>query len=376
MIKKIAFISSYLPRKCGIATFTHNLRNAIDKEFTDIECINVVMNDTAEGYDYPPEVKFQIDDKNIESYLKAAEFINNSNVDLVCLQHEYGIYGGTAGSYIMTLLTELKMPILSTLHTVLEKPQFNQLKVLKEVIGVSGQTIVMSKKGQSFLTNNYGIKENQVSFIPHGIPDIPFLEDNTDKGKFDFNGKTILLTFGLMSRGKGIEYIIDALPALLELYPNLIYIVLGATHPQVIKEEGEAYRDSLVELVAKHNMQEHVIFENRFVTEEELFEYINAADIFITSPLNKDQIVSGTLSYALGSGKAIISTHYLYAEEVISKENGILVPFRDSEAITNAIREYLSDPAKLLAIRKKAYEFGRNMIWSQVAKEYMKFLII
>jgi glycosyltransferase involved in cell wall biosynthesis len=370
IIKRVAFVGNYLPRRCGIATFTTDLCSAVAAENGGMTCIAVPVNDTDEGYEYPSPVRFELTEKDIESYRRAADFLNINNVDLVCLQHEYGIFGGRAGSHILALLRELRMPLVTTLHTVLKDPDPDQRSVLIEIAKLSDRLVVMSQRGKTFLTDIYGISADKIDLIPHGIPDVPFVDPSFHKDLFGVEGKMVLLSFGLLSTSKGIETVIEALPAILADHPNLVYIILGETHPHVLETDGEAYRLSLQWLARERGVESNVIFYNRFVSLEELIEFIGAADIYITPYLNQAQITSGTLAYTLGAGKAVISTPYWYAEEMLAEDRGVLVPFRDPSALALAVNDLLDDEAKRHAMRKRAYMFGRDMIWSQVAKRY------
>ena len=371
-IKRIAFIGNYLPRQCGIATFTTDLCEAIAAEYHDTACIALPVNDSEGGYAYPPRVRFELQEKAIDSYRRAADFLNINNVDLVCLQHEFGIYGGTAGSHILALLRELRMPVVTTLHTVLQDPDPDQRRVLIEVAALSDRLAIMSERGVTFLQEVYGVLPEKIDYIPHGIPDVPFVDPSFHKDLFGVEGKFVLLSFGLLSRNKGIETVIAALPAIVERYPNVVYIILGATHPHVIQHEGESYRLSLQWLAQEYGVEGHVIFYNRFVSLEELVQFIGAADIYITPYLSAAQITSGTLAYTLGAGKAIISTPYWYAEEMLADERGVLVPFGDSAALAGQALELLENESERHAMRKRAYLFGRAMIWPQVAQRYME----
>ena len=372
MIKRIAFIGNYLPRQCGIATFTTDLCEAIVTEYSKTTCIALPVNDNEAGYAYPARVRFELKEKDIASYRRAADFLNINNVDLVCLQHEFGIYGGTAGSHILALLRELRMPVVTTLHTVLQEPDSDQRRVFVDVVALSDRLVVMSERGVAFLQEVYGVLPEKIDLIPHGIPDVPFVDPSFHKDMFGVEGKIVLLSFGLLSRDKGIEKVIAALPAIVEQYPNVVYIILGATHPHVIQYEGESYRLSLQWMAHEQGVEGHVIFYNRFVSLEELVQFIGAADIYITPYLNPAQITSGTLAYTLGAGKAIISTPYWYAEEILAEERGVLVPFRDSEALAGQVIDLLDNESKRHAMRKRAYLFGRAMIWPQVAQRYME----
>ena len=370
-INRIAFIGNYLPRQCGIATFNTDLCEAIATEYGGTTCIALPVNDIEGGYAYPPRVRFELTEKDIESYRRAADFLNINNVDLVCLQHEYGIFGGRAGSYILSLLCELRMPIVTTLHTILRDPDPDQRRVLEEVAALSDRLVVMSERGAEFLQEVYGVSPEKIDQIPHGIPDVPFVDPSFHKDLFGVEGKIVLLSFGLLSANKGIENVIAALPRIVARYPNVVYIILGATHPHVIQHEGETYRLSLQWMAQEKGVEGNVIFYNRFVSLEELVEFIGAADIYITPYLNAAQISSGTLAYTLGAGKAVISTPYWYAEEMLAEERGALVPFRDPTALAEQVIDLLDNESKRHAMRKRAYLFGRAMIWPEVARRYM-----
>lgn len=371
-INRIGFIGNHLPRQCGIATFTTDLCEAIATEYSETACIALPVNDIIDGYAYPPRVRFELAEKDIASYRRAADFLNINNVDLVCLQHEYGIYGGPAGSHILALLRELHMPIVTTLHTILEHPEADQLKVLQEVAMLSDRVVVMSERGIEFLKRIYGVPVEKIDFIPHGIPDVPFTDSSFHKDLFGVEGKMVLLSFGLLSSNKGIEDVIAALPAIVAQHPEVVYLVLGATHPHVVLNEGETYRLSLQRLARDKGVEGNVVFYNRFVTLEELNQFISAADIYLTPYHNAAQITSGTLAYTLGAGKAVISTPYWYAEEVLADERGVLIPFHNSEKLAEAVLDLLDNESTRDAMRKRAYVFGRQMIWPKVAQRYME----
>lgn len=371
-INRIAFIGNYLPRQCGIATFTTDLCEAVAGAYDDVKCIALPVNDIEAGYPYPDRVRFELVEKDIESYLRAADFLNINNVDMVSLQHEYGIFGGRAGSHILSLLRELRMPVVTTLHTVLQNPDADQRRVLEEVAALSDRLVVMSERGVEFLQEIYGVAPQKIDMIPHGIPDVPFVDPSFYKDHFGVEGKTVLLSFGLLSPNKGIETVICALPAILEKHPNVVYFILGATHPHVMRHDGESYRLSLQRLAQEQGVEGQVIFYNRFVSSEELTEFIGAADIYITPYLDVAQITSGTLAYTVGAGKAVVSTPYWYAAEMLAEERGSLVPFRDPAALAQEITDLLDNESKRHAMRKRAYLFGRDMIWPEVAHRYME----
>lgn len=372
IIKRVAFIGNYLPRQCGIATFTTDLCEAIAEEYKGTACIALPVNDTEAGYDYPDRVRFELTEKDIESYRRAADFLNINNVDMVSLQHEYGIFGGRAGSHILALLRELRMPVVTTLHTILRDPDPDQRRVMDEIAALSDRLVVMSERGSDFLQEVYHIPEEKIDLIPHGIPDLPFVDPSFHKDLFGVEGKTVLLSFGLLSPNKGIENVISALPAIIARHPDVVYFVLGATHPHVLKDEGETYRLSLQWLAQEKGVEGNVVFYNRFVDLDELVQFIGAADIYITPYLDAAQITSGTLAYTLGAGKAVVSTPYWYAQEMLAEERGALVPFHDPQALAEQVIDLLDHEARRHAMRKRAYLFGRDMIWSQVARRYIQ----
>ncbi len=369
---RIAVIGNYLPRHCGIATFTTDLCNAISAEYGTARLLALPVNDTEEGYDYPARVRWSLAQDDVTSYQQAAEFLNFNNIDMVCLQHEYGIFGGPAGSHILHLLRSLKMPVVTTLHTVLREPDPNQMMVMEEIAALSDRLIVMSQLSSQFLQEIYKVPGNKIDVVPHGVPDLPFLDPNFYKDRFAVEGKAVLLTFGLLSPNKGIENVIKALPQILDKHKNVAYVVAGATHPHILRREGDKYRDSLQALAKEIGVESQVIFHNRFVSPEEMVEFIGAADIYITPYRHEAQVVSGTLAYALGAGKAIISTPYWYAIELLDDRRGALVPFQNPEAIAHKTIELLDTPAIRHAMRKRAYLFGREMVWKQVAQGYME----
>lgn len=345
---------------------------AFAAQYSKTVCIALPVNDVADGYAYPARVRFELTEKDIDSYLRASDFLNINNVDLVCLQFEYGIFGGKAGSHILAILRGLRMPIVTTLHTILKNPDPDQRRVLEEVAALSDRLVVMSERGNEFLNEIYNVPLKKIDMIPHGIPDVPFVDPSFNKDLFGVEGKIVLLSFGLLSSDKGIETVISALPDIVARYPNIVYIVVGATHPHVIQHEGETYRLSLQWMAQQKGVESNVIFYNRFVSLEELIEFISAADIYITPYHNEAQITSGTLAYTLGAGKAIVSTPYWYAQEVLSDGRGVLVPFRDPAALAEQVIKLLEKEAERHAMRKRAYKFGRAMIWSEVAQRYME----
>ncbi len=371
-IHHVGFIGDYTPRQCGIATFTADLCEAIASSFPHATCFVGAVNDREEGYDYPERVRFEINEREIDSYRRAADFLNINNVEVVSVQHEFGIFGGPAGSHLLALLRELHMPVVTTLHTVLKEPNDVQRRVMDQLTQLSDRLVVMAEKGATFLREIYHVPAEKIDLIPHGIPDIPFIDPSFYKDQFGVEGKTVLLTFGLLSPNKGIEYAIEALPRILEKNPNVVYIVLGATHPNLVAHQGETYRLQLERLAEARGVKKNVIFYNRFVTLEELKEFIGATDIYITPYLNEAQITSGTLAYAFGAGKAVISTPYWHAHELLAHDRGILVPFKDADAISKAVNGLLANEAVRTSMRKNAYMLGREMIWPEAARLYMR----
>jgi len=368
---RIAVIGNYLPRHCGIATFTTDLCEAIAAEYGTARLLALPVSDTEEGYDYPARVRWSLAQDDVASYQEAAEFLNFHNIDMVCLQHEYGIFGGPAGSHILHLLRGLKMPVVTTLHTVLREPDADQLVVMEEIAELSDRLIVMSQLSSQFLQEIFKVPASKIDMVPHGVPDLPFLDPNFYKDRFGVEGKAVLLTFGLLSPNKGIESVIKAMPEILSKHENAVYLVAGATHPHILRREGDKYRASLQALAREVGVESQVIFHDRFATPEEMAEFIGAADIYVTPYRHEAQVVSGTLAYALGAGKAIISTPYWHAIELLDEGRGALVPFQDPGAIAQKTIELLSTPALRHAMRKRAYLFARDMIWKKSAQGYM-----
>ena len=368
---KIAFIGNYVPRRCGIATFTADICESVATEVPDVECLATAMNDTAEGYDYPDRVRFEVAQNGLDEYRQLSDFLNLGRVDLVCMQHEYGIFGGPAGSHLLLAQRRLRMPVVTTLHTVLREPNDIQRQVLTEVCQLSDRVVVMSERSRRYLSEIYKVPAGKVDLIHHGIPDMPFVDPNFYKDMFGVEGRRVILTFGLLSPNKGIENVIRALPAVVERFPDAVYLVLGVTHPHVKRESGEEYRVSLQRLARELEVSDHVIFYNRFVDISELCEFLGAADIYVTPYLNPAQAVSGTLAYAVGTGKAVVSTPYWYAEELLADGRGRIVPFSDHPVMADTIIRLFSNEAERHTMRKQAYAFGRQMIWKEVARNYL-----
>ncbi len=369
-IHKVALLGNHVPRQCGIATFTADLADALSRERADLDCFVVAMNDAGRHHAYPERVRFEIAEADVASYRRAADFLNVNTVDVVCVQHEYGIFGGKAGAHVLTLLRELRMPIVTTLHTILAEPNPLQRGVMDELTKLSERLVVMSAHGASLLEEVHGVPDEKIALVPHGIPDLPLASRSKDR--LGVEGKSVILTFGLLSPDKGIEYVIDALPKILERHPETVYIVLGATHPHVKERHGETYRLMLEERARRLGVDSSMIFHNRFVGQDELVEFLAAADIYVTPYLNMEQITSGTLAYAVGSGKAVISTPYRYAREVLAEGRGVLVPSKDSGAIAREAIAIFGDDDKRRALCQRAAEYGRDMKWPAVARSYLR----
>jgi len=368
---RIAFVGNYLPRQCGIATFTTDLCTAIGAEYGSERLFAIPVNDPDASYDYPEQVRLELAQDDLTSYQRAADFLNFNSNDLVCLQHEYGIYGGVAGGHILSLLRKLKMPLVTTLHTVLSEPDFDQRAVLKEIATLSDRMIVMSEQAAEMLRDVYAVPASKIDVIPHGVPDLSFTDPNFFKDTFGVEGKSVLLTFGLLSPNKGIENVIRALPSILAVHPEVVYIVSGATHPHLRKREGERYREALCALAEELGVASNLILSNRFVPAEELLQHVGAADIYITPYRHEAQVVSGTLAIALSAGKAIVSTPYWHAKELLADGRGVLVPFEDPGAISDAVLRLLDSEVERHAMRKRAYQYSRGTTWPNTARAYM-----
>jgi glycosyltransferase involved in cell wall biosynthesis len=371
---RVAFIGNHLPRQCGIATFTTDLCDAYTTAYGPAGLMVVAVNDPQSSYCYPARVQCEITQNDLSSYKAAADFLNVSNIDIVCLEHEYGIFGGKAGGYILRLLQHLQIPLVTTLHTVLREPDVDQLIVMQEIAGQSDRLIVMSEHSSRFLRNVFGVSRDKIDLIPHGIPDMPFLDAASYKTS-SMEERILLLTLGLLSPNKGFESVIRALPRILSRHKKVVYVIAGATHPHVRRREGDRYRLELQALAESLGVKEHVIFVNRFVSPQEMASLVGSADIYITPYRYEAQAVSGTLAYAMGAGKAIISTPYWYATEVLADGRGALVPFDDSAAIADTAAELLDDERALQEMRKRAYRYARHMIWDQVAQSYMQSFV-
>ena len=370
-LNNISLIGNSLPRRCGIATFTSDLADAIDAVAPDIGVHTVAMNDRAEGYRYPNRVWFEINQNRLGEYKLAADFLNMGNVDVVSLQHEFGIFGGKAGDYLYDLLRRLRMPVVATLHTVLRDPSPEYRAGLMQLAELCDRFVVMADRAYDFLTDIYGIDKSRIRLIHHGIPDVPFVDPNFYKDQFNVEGKKVILTFGLLGPSKGLENMIEALPRIVAKHPDVVYMVLGATHPGVLAHSGEDYRLGLQRRAKELNVDKHIRWFNKFVELDELVEFLGAADVYVTPYENEAQITSGTLAYALGTGKATVATPYWYAQEMLAEGRGRLVPFKNTDAMADAIIDLFTNETSRHAMRKKAYQFTRAMRWSTVAGQYL-----
>ena len=368
---RVALVGTHLPRQCGIASFTADLRAALSRVLPPGNVAVMPITDVVEGYDYPTDVWFEIAERERNSYERAGEFLNINDFEVISLQHEFGIFGGAAGAHVLTLLRTLRMPVAATLHTVLRDPESTQRAVMERLIERCDRLVVMTTLGAEFLHDVYGADPDRIDVIPHGIPDMPFVDPSFYKDKFRAGGQNMLLTFGLLGPGKGIEHVIRAMPAIVREHPDTVYMVVGATHPSLRRHEGEAYRNRLQKLVKDLRMEGHVLFHNRYITPLELNEYLSAADIYIAPYPRLEQICSGTLAYALGAGKAVVATRFWHARELLADERGILVD-PESESIAAAVIGLLSNPAARDAMRKRAYLYTRHMTWPNVASRYLK----
>lgn len=372
---KLAYIGTYPPRECGIGTFTRNLFNSMlakpGNNGSENSGFVVALNDNDLVYEYPAEVKLTIRQEYQEDYIKAARYINLGGADICILEHEFGIYGGQSGVYILPLLHRLEIPLIVTLHTILKNPSYNERAVLSEICKMAHTLVVMTNKAIKFLVEIYGVPREKIELIEHGVPDIYFGQEESKK-EFKLEHRKVLLTFGFIGRNKGIETVIKALPELVKEYPEVIYIVLGKTHPNVLRHSGEEYRIYLLRLVKSLHLEQHVVFLNEFINEQELFKYLYACDVYITPYLNESQITSGTLSYAVGVGSAVISTPYWHAEELLAEGRGLLFDFNDSSKLTSLLTRLMKHPEKLQQLKEKAAAYGRQITWPKSGNNYLE----
>ena len=370
-LRRIALIGNSLPRRCGIATFTTDLQRAIATSQPSLQTGIVAMTDHDKTYDYPASVALQIKDDCVEEYVSAAAVLNAGRFDVVCLQHEFGIFGGEAGAHILELLSRLTMPVVTTLHTVLAKPTAVQRAVMERIVEISSKVVVMANKGRELLHSVYRVPHEKIEVIAHGIPDFPFVTPEAAKAKLGFGGRSVILTFGLLSPSKGIEVMIDAMPSILKQRPDTVYVVLGATHPNLVRDQGEAYREGLLARVRELDVENHVVFLDQFVDQATLLEFISMCDVYVTPYLNEAQMTSGTLAYSFGLGKPVVSTPYWHAQELLADGRGILVAFGDAAGIGSEIAQLLTDEPRRQAMREQAYRTSRSMTWERTAERYM-----
>lgn len=366
-----AYVSTFPPRECGIATYTRDLTRAITLYNPRARPFIVALNDEAEIYTYGPQVRWQIADNDPKSYREVAHALNASAVDVVNLQHEFGIFGGEWGRHVLVLLDALRKPVVTTLHTVLPNPDPVAREILRALFERSAATVGMTPVARKILERDYGLDGAQLRMIPHGVPTAPMQDAEDVKARLGFPGRLVVSTFGLISPGKGIEDVIDALPEVVARFPQVLYLVLGETHPVVRREQGEEYRTRLMRQVQRLELKHHVKFNNRYLPDAEVVQYLMATDVYVTPYHNPNQIVSGTLAYALGCGRAIISTPYLYAKDALSQGRGLLVASRDPQAIADTLIELLGDPARRERLQQHAYAYGKQMRWPKVAAAYV-----
>lgn len=367
---RVCFVGTYPPRQCGIATFTYDLLQAVRGAGNEVHAGVIAVNNTESDYSYPPEVVFELRQSSLADYRRAADFVNSSGAHIVCLQHEFGIFGGLDGRYIKTFLERVRCPVITTLHTVLSEPPTRLKTALAAVARASHHLVILNERARPILRDAYGIAEEKVSMIPHGVPDVPFIDGTFEKP--GVAGHPTILTFGLLHRNKGIELTLEALPEVVCAHPETVYLVVGVTHPQIKRWEGESYRHFLMNRVHQLGLEKHVVFHNRYVDFDELCEFIGACDIYVTPYRAEEQIVSGTLAYAVGMGKAVVSTPYRYAQELLSEGRGRLVGFDDAQGLAEVLNDLIVDGAARRRMRHRAYEYGRSMIWPQVGRQYVE----
>ena len=375
---RVAVISSYVPRRCGIATFSHNLSSAI-AAFGDGGALGptsnvhvVALNDVPQGYEYPGEVRLALDQHRRDGYGDLADTINNSRIQVVSIQHEFGLFGGSDGSYLLDFVEGLRKPVVPTLHTVLSEPSPGQRSVMSRMCAGSERIVVMAERARSILDKVYGVPQDKVDLIHHGVPDLPYGGNEAFKERFGLRGRPMILTFGLLSPGKCIEVMLDALADVVPQHPEVVYVVLGITHPGVRRESGEQYRLGLQSQAVRLGIERNVQFHNHYVTDEDLADYLRAADIYVTPYRAKEQITSGTLAYAVAAGKVVVSTPYWHAEELLADDRGRLFEFGDSKALASNLNELLDDDGLRESIGQRAHAFGRQMTWPAVAKQYVQ----
>lgn len=377
---KLTYVSTYPPRECGLASFNKNIIHAINSNIQDkqtsAEDTCVVAIDGGEGRvsEYPGEVKFVINQHSQEDYIRAADFINSSDTDCCILQHEFGIYGGDNGVYVLSFVNQLEKPLIAIFHTVLKKPSYQQKTILQSIAHRADRVVVMGKIAVDLLSELYQIPASKICYVQHGAPDIDAPVENPFKTNALFKNRRILLTFGLISRNKGLETVIRALPAIVKKHPDVLYVILGSTHPDILRNSGEEYRECLIQLAKELEVNDHLAFINRYVTEEELISYLSSADIYVSPYMNEEQITSGTLAYAIGAGAAVIATPYWHATEILADGRGKLFDFKDYNKLATLVNDLLSNPDKLRAIKNYAYTYGLNLRWPVIGKQYVSII--
>ena len=371
-VPRTLFMGSFPPRECGIATFTKDVVDAYDREFGTKSEIIAIDEPGGEIRHYGAEIVARLQEENRASYADVAAIINAHPCALLNIQHEYGLFGGERGAYLLDLLKLLDKPVAMTLHTVLPEPDDQMLSVTRELCENVSSVVVLSETGKMLLETVYGIDPAQIVVIHHGVPDVPFRSTDQAKASFGVGQRMVISTFGLINRGKGLEYAIEAMRDVVRRHPEALYLILGETHPVVRRQEGESYRESLQAKIREYGLQNNVTLVDKYLDFDELVNYLLATDIYLTPYLNPTQIVSGTLAYAVGCGKAIVSTPYLYAKEVLAHNRGFLCEFRDAQSIAFNVNALLDDPALRRSTERRAYRFGRQMTWPHVAQEYLR----
>lgn len=367
---RTVFLGSFPPRECGIATFTKDVVDSYDLRFATRSDVVAIDEPGGEARTYPPQVAGRLREQERESYAEIAAILDEHPCDLVNIQHEYGLFGGPDGEWLIDLLRAIRKPVVTSLHTVLPEPSDHHLAVARRICELSSAIVVLSETGRGILVDRYGVDPTKVRVIHHGVPDVPFRDTDGPKASFGFGQRTVISTFGLINRGKGLEYAIEAMRAIVRRHPDVLYLILGETHPNVRRQEGESYRESLHALIAQYGLENNVKLIDRYLEFGELVNYLAATDIYLTPYLNPTQVVSGTLAYAVGCGKAIVSTPYLYARELLAHQRGFLCEFRDADSIAGHVTALLDDPGLRRSIERRAYRFGREMTWPNVATEY------
>lgn len=375
MVPPVLLLGSYPPRECGIATFTHDVVTSFNNAFGTKSEVVAVDEPGGEGRRYPANVVARLSEQDRGSYGAAANFINHHPADILNIQHEYGLFGGERGEWLVDLIDAVEKPTVITLHTVLPEPDENMLGVTRRLCQRATKVVSLSGTGKHLLETVYGINPDRLKLIHHGVPDVPFQSTDAAKASFGIGQRMVISTFGLINRGKGLEFAIQAMRDVVKGHPEALYLILGETHPVVRRQEGESYRESLQEMVREFGLQNNVQLIDKYLDFDELVSYLAATDIYLTPYLNPVQIVSGTLAYAVGCGKAVVSTPYLYAEELLAHGRGFLCNFRDADSIADRLNMLLDDPSFRRSTERRAYRFGRQMTWPHVAEEYGRLFV-